>query len=304
MSESVEIRDDRPLAGIGYIVVSMATMASLDAVAKHLVATLPVIEMLALRGIVMALILCVWLPKVGGLRHLRTDKPWGHIRRAGYALAAPLLFFTAIRELPLADITVLVFGGSFFMTALSVPLLGEKVGWFRWSAIGVGFVGVLVAAQPTGENFGFMTFIAVSASIAYALLVIETRRLGGSDSAYTMTFYTTIGTTAAFCLATPFLWVPVTDGAWPWIVALAVLALGSHVLMAKAFMLAPVSTIAPFEYTSLVWAAIFGYYIFDEIPGNNVWLGAVIIIAAGIFIVQREAQLTRSKKPTQPTIAD
>ncbi len=292
------------MAGIGYIVLSMATMASLDAVAKHLVATLPVMEMLALRGIVMCLILLVWLPKAGGLRHLRTSKPWGHVRRMGYSLAAPLLFFTAIRDLPLADITVLVFGGSFFMTALSVPLLGERVGLFRWSAIGIGFIGVIIAAQPTGENFGFMTFIAISASVAYAMLVIETRRLGGSESAYTMTFYTTFGVTAAMCLATPFVWVPVADDAWPWLIALAVLALGSHVLLAKAFMLAPVSTIAPFEYTSLVWAAIFGYYIFDEIPGSNVWLGAAIIIAAGIFIVQREAKLTRSKKPTQPTIAD
>jgi drug/metabolite transporter (DMT)-like permease len=226
------------------------------------------------------------------------------VRRAGYSIAAGFLFFTALRSLPLADITVLVFGGSFFMTLLSAPILGERVGLFRWSAVLIGFSGVVIAAQPSGDNFGPPTFFALSASLCYAMLVIETRRMSRTESTFALTFYTTFGGFLTMAIAAPFVWQPVAETAWPWLLLMAVFSPTAHVLLAKAFIHAPVSTIAPFEYTSLVWAAILGFVFFGDVPGANVWLGAAIVIAAGIIIVQREARLSRSQQPTQPTIGD
>jgi drug/metabolite transporter (DMT)-like permease len=295
---------DRVMFGIGLIVVAMLSMSILDAVAKHLVASYPVIQMLSLRGLVIITILLVLMPRSGGLSTFRTANLAGQIRRIGYSLAAPVLFFTALKDLPLADVTVLVFGGSFFMTALSVPILGERVGIFRWSAIAIGFTGVVIAAEPTGDSFGMTTLFAVSASVAYALLMIETRRTGFQDSIFTQTLYPAIGVTFIAWLATPFVWVPVDQADYIWIALLGVFALAGHYLIYKAFSLAPVSVLAPFEYTALVWATLFGFFIFGELPGAQVWLGAAIIVVSGIIIVWREATLSRSKHPTQPTVGD
>jgi len=287
---------DRPLVGIAYIVASMLAMTCLDATAKYLVTRYPVIEIMALRGIVMILILSLFMRRSGGWSQLRSRNPWGQARRIFYSLAAPLLFFTALRDLPLADLTVMVFGASFFMTALSVPLLGEKVGAFRWTAIAIGFSGVIIAAQPSGEGSYLMTTFAIAASIAYAMLMIETRRVGYVDSIFTLTVYPVVGVTFISALAAPWDWVPVQTGDWPFLVATSVFALVAHYLINKAFTSAPVGTIAPFEYTALIWATIFGVVFFDDIPGPQVWLGAAIIVAAGIVIVRREARLNRLNK--------
>jgi drug/metabolite transporter (DMT)-like permease len=287
---------DRPLVGIGYVVASMLAMTCLDAGAKFLVARYPVIEMLALRGLISVPVLLLFMGKAGGWAKLKTSNPWGQGRRIFYSLAAPLLFFTALREMPLADLTVMVFGSSFFMTALSVPLLGEKVGFFRWSAIAVGFSGVMVAAQPSGEISMLMTVYAIAASIAYAMLMIETRRIGYVDSIFTLTLYPVIGVTIVTSLAAPFVWVPIDLSDTPLFVAVAIFGLAGHFLINKAFTSAPVGTIAPFEYTALIWATIFGVVFFDELPGTQVWIGAAIIVSAGIAIVRREAMLNRSKK--------
>jgi len=288
---------DRPLVGIGYVVASMLAMTCLDAGAKFLVARYPVIEMLALRGLISVPVLLLFMGRAGGLSKLKTNNPWGQARRIFYSLAAPLLFFTALREMPLADLTVMVFGSSFFMTALSVPLLGEKVGLFRWSAIAVGFSGVMVAAQPSGESSILMTVYAITASIAYAMLMIETRRIGYVDSIFTLTLYPVVGVTIVTSLAAPFVWVPIDFSDMPLFVAVAMFGLGGHYLINMAFTSAPVGTIAPFEYTALIWATIFGVIFFDELPGTQVWIGAAIIVSAGIAIVRREAMLNRNKKP-------
>ena len=298
------VATDHVMLGIGLIVLSLLCMSMLDAVAKHLVATYPVTQMLALRGIVTIGIMLALMPRSGGLATIRTANLAGQIRRIGYSLAAPVLFFTALKELPLADVTVMVFGGSFFMTALSVPILGERVGIFRWSAIFIGFTGVVIAAEPTGEKFGMTTLFAVSASVAYALLMIETRRTGFQDSVYTQTLYPAVGVTFVVWLTTPFIWVPVQMADVGWIVLLGIFALTGHFLVYKAFSKAPVSVLAPFEYTALIWAALFGYFIFNEVPGAQVWLGAAIIVASGMIIVWREASLSRSKQPTLPTMGD
>jgi len=287
---------DRPLVGIGYVVASMLAMTCLDAAAKFLVVRYPVIEMLALRGLISVPILLLFMGRAGGWSKLKTNNPWGQVRRIFYSLAAPLLFFTALREMPLADLTVMVFGSSFFMTALSVPLLGEKVGLFRWSAIAVGFSGVMVAAQPSGESSILMTVYAITASIAYAMLMIETRRIGYVDSIFTLTLYPVVGVTIVTSLAAPFVWVPIDFSDAPLFVAVAMFGLGGHYLINKAFTSAPVGTIAPFEYTALIWATIFGVIFFDELPGSQVWIGAAIIVSAGIAIVRREAMLNRDKK--------
>ena len=148
------------------------------------------------------------------------------------------------------------------------------------------------------------TLFAVAASVAYALLMIETRRTGFQDSIFTQTLYPAVGVTAIVWLTTPFIWVPVQVSDIGWIVLLAIFALTAHFLVYKSFSMAPVSVLAPFEYTALVWATLLGYFFFDELPGAQVWLGAAIIVTSGLIIVWREATLSRSQHPTEPTVAD
>ena len=144
-----------------------------------------------------------------------------------------------------------------------------------------------------------MTVYAIAASIAYAMLMIETRRIGYVDSIFTLTVYPVIGVTLIVGLAAPLVWVPVQTSDIPFIVAMAIFGLAGHYLINKAFTSAPVGTIAPFEYTALIWATIFGVVFFDDIPGPQVWLGAAIIVSAGIVIVRREAKLNRAEKGRQ-----
>jgi len=206
--------------------------------------------------------------------------------RLAAMLGAIFLFFTALQELPLADATAIAFGAPFVMLALSGPLLGERVSRGAWGAVIVGFVGVLVVVRP-GGSFEPAALLAVAASVLYALGMLTTRHLGRTESVLSMLFWMIAGQCAIALLALPFVWEPVEAKHWPLLAALACLNLLGQLGLVRAFSLAPVAVVAPFEYSALLWAAVLGFVVFGDVPSARLWFGAAIIIGAGIYTTVR-----------------
>ncbi len=281
---------DNPILGIVFMVLGFAALSLMDVVGKWLVGSIPVTQMLALRAAAIVPVLLAWHVWRGDLGAIRTRRPIAHALRATVAFLTPLFFFMALRDMPLADATVVAFGSPLFMTALSVLLLKEHVGIHRWGAVVFGFFGMLVVVQPTGDGFQPVAMLAVLASLFYALMMITTRYLRGTETTTALVFYPNVGVGLIAACFLPFVWVDMGAFDMGLLLAMAALALLGQVLLTKAIILAPIGTIAPFEYTALVWAAVFGYWIWNDIPGGNVWIGAALIVSAGLYTVHRETR--------------
>ena len=286
---------DRRLAGIGYMTLGIAAFSAMDAMGKWLVRDFSVFQILALRSSFVAVFLTALMPLLGGREAVRSTQRAAHLGRSLCSILAFLFFFTSVRYLPLADAVAVAFGGPFIVTALSVPLLKEHVDLRRWIAIGVGFVGMILIVQPTGAGFRPAALLVIASSFAYAFLMIMSRwmssRSNGKEKTFTFLYYT-------FVLQTLFGWLVVLGilGGWQPMTnaeiglgaGMGALALAGHFGITRAFQLAPVSVVAPFEYSALVWATILGFTVFGEFPGADVWVGVAIIIVAGLYTILRE----------------
>jgi drug/metabolite transporter (DMT)-like permease len=267
--------------GVGFFAVH-------DMVGKLVVENYPVAQMLALRsGIALAILLVVTFRRGGGgLPPLPRASIPTHLVRLSAMLGAIFLFFSALEQLPLADATAIAFGAPFVMLLLSRPLLGERVPRGAWGAVIAGFIGVLVIVKPGGDVKP-AALLAVGASILYAIGMLTTRRLGRTESVFSMLLWMIAGQFVIALLTLPFVWHPVELRHWPLLIALAALNLLGQLGLVRAFSLAPPSAIAPYEYTALLWAAALGFIVFGDVPSARLWIGAVIIIGAGTYVTLR-----------------
>lgn len=283
---------NRPAAGIGYIVIAMALFTGMDAVAKWLVANYSIFQILALRGIFSIILLLPFLVGSKGITGvLRTQNLKGQILRSLLGVGAMFGFFTALRQMQLADAVAIGFSGSLFMAALSVPLLGERVGPRRWAAILVGFCGVLIIVQPGSSTFQAASLLVLLSALFYALMMIATRWLSRTESNVSMVFYHSLVATLIGVVVLPFVWVKPTPVDWVLFAFMGLFATLAHLAIAQAFRSAPVAVVGPFEYSTLLWATIIGFFVWQEVPGSNVWYGSVLLVAAGIYILYRETKL-------------
>jgi drug/metabolite transporter (DMT)-like permease len=288
----------RNLAGIAFILVGVGFMATMDAVAKWLVnAEYPVVQIMALRGWMLTAMLLAIVFRRHGLAGLKTERPRGQALRMLAGFTAPMLFFTALRDLPLADATALFFGSTFFMTALSVPVFGERVGLHRWSAVVVGFVGVLIVTRPGTGTFQVASLLVVGSSLAYACMVLLGRWLGRTEPIFRIVFYNNLGAAVLGSLALPFVWTAMPLADVLVLFTMAVLALGGHFCLTNAFVLAPVPVVAPFEYSALVWATLIGFVVWGDVPELPVVLGGAVIVASGLYVLHRETRGARTPAP-------
>lgn len=283
---------DKPAAAIGYIVLAMALFAGMDAVAKWLVADFSIFQILAMRGIFSIAFLLPLLVRGHGIAGiLRTQNLTGQVMRSLLGVGAMFGFFAALREMKLADATAIGFSGSLFMAALSVPLLKERVGLRRWLAILFGFGGVLVIVQPGTSAFQAASLYVVVSALLYALMMIATRWLSRTETNVSMVFYHSLVSTVIGFAALPFVWVSPELADWGLFAVMGVFATIAHLAIAQAFRLAQVAIVGPFEYSTLLWATIIGYIVWQEVPGSNVWYGSVMLVLAGIYILYRETKL-------------
>tara|TARA_R100000005_G_scaffold96082_1_gene80550 strand:+ start:3108 stop:3989 length:882 start_codon:yes stop_codon:yes gene_type:complete len=277
------------IRGIMFMIAGIFFMSSMDAVAKFLVqADYSVPQMLAIRGAVLIPLLIVWMMMRGGPGILRTRQIGTHGIRVVFGVLAPLLFFLSLKELPLADATVIFFISPFVMTALSVPLFGEKVGIHRWSAIMLGFIGVLIVMQPTSGVLKMDALMVIGASLCYSGVMLTGRVLSQTETTFTIIFYSNLGVLIATACLAVFFWHPIPLQDVALVALMALLSLAGNICLVKSFALGEVGVITPFEYTGIFWAVMLGYLIFGDFPGLHVWLGVVIIAGSGLYMIYRE----------------
>ena len=294
--------DDARL-GILYVLASTFLFNILNATAKWLADDYSIVEITFFRNI-FAFLPCLVLVFAGpGIASLRTGRLGLHMLRGLGGLASMLLAFTSYSLLPIADAVAISFASPIFLTALSVPLLGEKVGIHRWSAVVIGFLGILVMAKPSGigQNLGFFT--ALGGTVVGALVLVSVRRLGRTEAPLTIIFYQAMVGTAGSTLLLPFGWKTPTLGGFALFTAMGLVGVAGHFCQTQGFRHAAVAVVGPFNYAGLIWATLFGYLIWHQLPGPGTVLGGLIVIASGIYILYRETRrqvAVVSAAPPQP----
>ena len=282
----------RPLAGIASIVAAMAVLSASDALAKWLSASYPVLEIVFLRNLFAFLPLAAVAVLWNGGAALRTRRFSGHMLRAVAAFGAMVTFFAAVSLMPLADATAVGFAAPLLITALSVPILKERVGTRRWAAIIVGLLGVLLIARPGASVFQPGALLALAGAFCYALTAVVGRLLSRTEATATILFYTMAFGLLASAVPIPLVWVTPEGADWALFGLLGLLGAGGHVFLVTAFRHAEAAIVAPFEYSVMIWATGFGYVLFGELPDAWTLAGATVVVMSGLYILQRETRLT------------
>jgi len=217
-------------------------------------------------------------------------KPVLVISRAVIGTASLIITFFAFSLMPLAQTTALLFASSLFIPVLAVFILREVVGPYRWSAVIVGFAGVLVMVRPTGDVYVLGVVVALCAALLHAILQIILRYLGRFESPETISFYFFVVGTLLSAIAMPFIAVRPTIDEFPLLLGVGLSGAAAQWLLSLAYRHAPAAVVSVFNYTSIVWATLFGFMIWNEWPTSTVVAGAVIVIASNLFIVWRESR--------------
>jgi drug/metabolite transporter (DMT)-like permease len=220
---------------------------------------------------------------------MRTNRPWLQLGRSALLLGSTVLNFFALRYLQLDEAVSIIFCTPFIVAALGGPMLGEWIGWRRWTAIFVGFAGILLVTRPGAGGIHPAALLVVAAAICYAIYSISTRVLARSDSDATTNFYSNLVGAAVISVAVPFYWTGQSD---PVVIAL-MCAMGlfsgfGHFLLIRAHRLAPAGVLAPFIYTEIVSMIALGYLIFGDVPNRWTLAGAAIVILSGLYLLYRE----------------
>jgi drug/metabolite transporter (DMT)-like permease len=279
-----------PLRGIVLMLLSVGIFSVMDALVKLLTQHYHPFQVAFFRGLCAILPIGVMIAASGGPRLLATRHPLGHVLRSIVGVGALLLFFYAFAHMKLADVVAVSFAGPLFVTALSVPLLGEQVGWRRWSAVLVGFAGVVLVVDPGTVHEDPMALTALAATVCYALSLIVIRKLSATESNAAIVFYYSVSVAIVCGVLLPFIWIAPTYPHLALLVLVGLLGGTAQYIMVEAFRWAPVSVLVPFEYSAILWSLIFGYVGFDETPDAQMLLGVAIIVASGLYLLQREAR--------------
>ncbi|GAB4530241.1 MAG: DMT family transporter [Roseibium sp.] len=274
--------------GIILMCAGVACLCVNDAIAKALTAGYSPLQILFLRNVIALPIAAVVALRMGGPEALRSHRPAAHLLRGTLWLLAAGMFFTSFIYLGLAEATTLIFVMPVFVTAISAVVLREPVGWRRWSAVLVGFLGVLVVVRPGLGSFQAVSLLPVATALVYALLMLSARWVDPRESVWTMMLYLVGAGALLSSLVMPLVWVPVRTGDLWLFAGIAVFGTVGITLMTQAFRLAPAAVVAPFDYTALLWATLLGWLLWDEFPDGATFVGAAVIIASGIYIVWRE----------------
>lgn len=269
----------------------IACLSVNDAIAKSLTDNYAPVQVLFLRN-ALALIPALLIAfSMGGKAALYSRKPLAHLIRGIFWTSAAIMFFLGLRDLGLAEATTLVFAAPIFIIALSSILLKEQVGWRRWSAALVGFIGVLVVVRPGSATFQLVALFPVGTAFFYALVMIGSRWVDPRESTWTVMLYLVGAGALISGVLSPFFWVPIRpEDIWLFL-GIAVFGTAGLTMVTQAFRFTSASVVAHFEYTGLLWATVLGWLIWQDLPDLLTFLGAGIIVSSGLFIIFRERQL-------------
>jgi drug/metabolite transporter (DMT)-like permease len=300
MSVDEEARPpDRPALAIVLILGAMLVFVSMDGMAKTLaVEGMPPERILLIRYIFASLLLMPAVLWHWRSRPARTKRPFLHILRGLLLIASGTIFVYGLRTLPLETSTAIGFVSPLYVTALSIPFLGEKVGIRRWSAVVVGFIGVLVILRPGTESFAIEMLIPLVSSLCWAGGLIITRSMRGREGPLTILIWTTATGLVVIAPLGLMGWEMPSDRALGILVVIALCHTAGQYLTIRAFMLASASILAPFSYSTIIWATLIGALFFDSLPDIATVAGALTLVCAGLYVWHRERVVTGT--PTVP----
>ena len=290
---SVSYKKQHPLKGVIFFMTAIFLISVVDTVCKVFTKDLHSIQLVW--GYFVGINLTLWVfflfkgEKFSNLR--RTERPLLQIIRPAFLVCSISSLFIGLTYLPIAEATVIGFVAPLFITALSVPILKEHVDIHRWSAVAIGLVGVIIIIRPGGDLWHLASVMPLLGALFFALFQIITRLLAATERTHTTLFYTGLGGLAWSSLIVPFVWV--TPSITHIFVFLSTGAMGAmaHLCMISAFDRAEASLLAPYNYTKLIWVSVLGYLIFNDVPSLDMWIGAIIIVSAGFYVLYREKNI-------------
>ncbi len=279
-------RIDRPLLGIGLTLVFAALSSHLDVVSKWFAQSYPVLELVWIRFSAQTIAFLVLMPWLGWRRVTGTRAAKLQIARGTALWLSATLFIAGLSFLPFATTMVLGQTAPLIVAAIALPLLGEKVGLKRWATILLGFAGLVIVVRPDFRSFDWAMLFPLGTACSYALYQVMTRYVAGVDSSLPSLFYTALVGWLLASLFVPFVWVTPT---LPHLAILFAHGIGiglGHFILIRAFSYAPASLVAPLGYTSLIWAVILGWFVFNESPDAGTLAGGTLIAVSGIALAR------------------
>ena len=283
--------------GIGLMLLGFLMFSANDALGKWLAGTYTPGQILLIRSIPALVILAPFVIRSGiGILRLR-EQTWLHVIRLACSTAETFFFYWSVSVLPLADAMTYYLASPIYVTVMAAIFLGERVGWRRWLAVLAGFVGVIIALQPTTSAFGWYALIAFAGSVVYAVMLVITRTVRKTPDV-TMAFWQCTSALVVGAVASTFGWVPIAGIDDLLLLGfLGVAALIAIVCVNRSLKLAPASVVVPYQNTLIVWAIVFGYLFFDDVPSWRLLIGGAIIVAACLYIFFREQKVAPRPQP-------
>lgn len=287
------------LGGIALRLLAMLSLSLMFVLVKYIDRSgIHILESLFWRQALALPFLLFWLWRFASFHTLRTQRIGSHARRTMMGLCGMACNFLAMILLPMAEATTINLSVPIFAVIFAALLLGERPGWQRWSAVALGFLGVVIVLDPgaafaggfTGAH-GLGTAIAISGAVMTALISIAVRDLGRTESSATIVFYFSLLSMVPLGLALPFVYTPHSAEQWLMLMGLGLLGAVAQMSLTGSLRLAPVSVALPMDYSALLWAIALGWFFFGTIPAETTWIGAPVIVASGLFIAWREHRL-------------
>jgi drug/metabolite transporter (DMT)-like permease len=273
---------------IAFLLLGVAGGLGLDLCAKALLSDYSLEQFVFLRSVFGLLIFITMMRRYGGVGNLKTSKWQWHLLRTLLAAGAMFGFFFGLARMPLVNALTLGFTAPLMVTALSVPLLGEHVGWRRWTAVVFGFLGVVIILRPGAGMVTPAALAVIAAAFCYACLAITARKLSATETSYALSVYVISGPMLISGTLLPGDWAAPSIAGWGLFVLAGACSAIAWVGIIGGYRRASPAMLAPFEYTALIGGAIAGYYIWNEVPDIWVVTGGIVIIGSGLFVVYRE----------------
>lgn len=293
VSRPALLEEDNIPRGIFLMLTTTLFFVLIDTCAKQLTQSLPIVEVVWAR-FVFHVVVVLLLLRGRTLRFARSRRPGLQLFRSAMLVATTYLFFAGVQQIELAMASSIMFLSPILITVLSVPLLGERIGIRRVMGVVAGLIGALIIVRPGLGDVPPAAFYFIAAACTNALYQLTTRMLREWDDAYTTLLYTGLVGAVASSAAIPFQWVTPSPFEWGMMAAMGTFGALGHFTLIRAFQSAPPSALMPFAYSGLVWATLFGYIVFANLPDGFTVIGAAIITASGVYIFHREQKLAKA----------
>ena len=295
---------DRPLVAIGLFSVAMMIFSSTDGAAKYLSSDITPQQIIFLRYVIVLILILLFCICRGQRNLFKTAQPKLQILRGLLLAVCSLIFCFALKHLPLELCAAISFVSPLFVTALSIPLLGERVGLRRWIAVLIGLLSVLIILRPGGVTFQLAMLLPLASSLCWAMGLILTRLMRDSEEPLTVLAWSSLVGVVAVSPLVWFVWVTPNASQWTILILLGVFnGLGQY-LVIRAFMLASASLLAPFSYSIIIWSMLIGLVVFNSFPDAITLVGTAILIATGLYIWNREKVTNTPSTPIEASLGE